>query len=132
MAYECPVCDFASANKKALGMHISENHVKCGECEKVLKDTFALQQHMADVHGIGEKPKKGYVPFTRRLDHKHVGLKLFNGETLFGKIHINPGDRFDVKLETDDGNSLVIPKHSIVYYFEGEEPKNRIRGYLRK
>jgi len=131
MAHECPVCDSASANKKALEMHISENHAKCGECEKVLKDASALQQHMADVHGIGEKPKKEkpkYVLFEQRLNYKRVGLQLFNGETLFGKVHVNPGDRFDIRLETDDGNSLVIPKHSIVYYFEGEKPEIKSPG----
>ena len=72
-----------------------------------------------------ERPLRKSVPEEERLkrearywlplEHQIVTIRLITGEELTGKLHLNEFARYDVKLELNNGDELLIPKHSILY-----------------
>lgn len=65
--------------------------------------------------GPNEKPpeikKREYL---ERFNHRIVKIKLVNGKELSGKLHTNKESRYEVLLEIEEGNKILIYKHAII------------------
>ena len=85
----------------------------------------------ASLSGNGRPPAKltGFTGYERQRFWEWVKfktpikIKLLNGEVFEG--HLKWDDQFAVKLVTG-ADEIVIPKHSILYIFDGPKPKSGV------
>ena len=68
-----------------------------------------------------ESKKKKPKGYWQRFDNKIVSIKLIDGSIIEGKLHTDLYNKYDVVIELDNGERILIPKHSILYMSKKEE-----------
>lgn len=98
--WKCPICGFSAMNRKTVEVHMKKAHPEAGEGKKA---------------GKKAKKERREVDYLRELEGEHVRIHFSTGLELECRV-LDAKDRFRVKVETEDGRTLIIERGTVLFY----------------